>query len=76
MQADNPFERKLKLVSHMPEGFRDALTFVTDTLDFAHAAAQAVFEDRATPEHALKICELMLAERSRNLDRARLDDRE
>lgn len=70
MQADNPFDRKLNLVKQMPEGMRAALTEVTDTLDFAWAAAQAVFEEAATPEHALKICEMMLMERSRNLERA------
>ena len=70
MQADNPFERKLNLNPYLPEGFREALIQVNDTLDFALASAQAVFEEKATPEHALKICEMMLTERSRILDRA------
>lgn len=73
MQATNPFDRKLDLSPRLPEGVREALITVNDTLDFALASAQAVFETQATPEHALKICEMMLAERSRILDRERLD---
>lgn len=70
MKIDNPLDRKLDLNPHLPEGVREALTTVNDTLDFAWASAQAVFEEKATPEHALKICAMMLAERSRILDRA------
>lgn len=73
MQADNPFDKKLDLVKRMPEGMRDALVYVTETLDFAWAAAQAVFENQATPEQALKICEMVMEERSRNLRRADRD---
>ncbi len=73
MQADNPFDRKLGLAKGMPAGMRDALVDVTDTLDFAWTAAQAVFETQATPEQALKICEMVMEERSRNLRRAERD---
>lgn len=34
---------------------RDRLIFVTDMLDSAWMAAQAVFESKAKPEHALQI---------------------
>lgn len=70
MQANNPFDAKLALNKRLPEGMRDAFIDVNDTLDFAWASAQAVFEEKATPEHAVAICEIMMAERSRNLDRA------
>jgi len=71
MQADNPFDKKLDLNPNMPPDYRAALTEVTDTLDFSWAAAQAVFEGQATPEHALKICELVMQERTRIQDRDR-----
>lgn len=73
MQANNPFDTKLASHHRLPEGMRVALTDVTDTLDFAWAAAQAVFEGRATPEHAPKVCELMLLERDRNWREDRRD---
>ncbi|CDI02483.1 hypothetical protein BN873_310002 [Candidatus Competibacter denitrificans Run_A_D11] len=73
MQAKNPFDTKLALQKRLPEGMRAALVDVTDTLDFAWAAVQSVFEGQATPEHALKICELMLLERDRNLREDRRD---
>ena len=69
MQADNPFDRKLELYKRIPEGMRDALIDVTDTLDICLAAAQTVFEDQATPEHALKICAMVMEERARNVRR-------
>ncbi|MDJ0737919.1 MAG: hypothetical protein QNJ47_28310 [Nostocaceae cyanobacterium] len=34
---------------------RDAAIFVTDTLDICWVSAQAVFEDKATPEIAISI---------------------
>lgn len=67
MQVNTPFNNKLALLKQSPVGMRAALVDVTDTLDFAWAAVQSVFESQATPEHALKICEMMLAERDRNL---------
>ena len=67
MQAKNPFDTKLELHKRLPVGVRAALVNVTDTLDFAWASAQAIFEGQATPEHALKICEMMLEERDRIL---------
>ena len=73
MQADNPFDKKLELVKRMPEGYRAALTEVVDTLEFSWLGVQAVFEDRATPEHALKLCELVMAERARLVDREERD---
>ncbi|PPD19279.1 MAG: hypothetical protein CTY18_11930 [Methylomonas sp.] len=69
MKADNPFDRKLNAhQGRIPISHVDGLTSVTDTLDFAWAAAQTVFEEAATPEHALKICELMLLCIHRNQD--------
>jgi hypothetical protein len=55
MNNDNPFDKKLKATTHMPPGFRDAIIDITDTLDFCWAAAQAVFETAARPEHALAL---------------------
>lgn len=69
MQADNPFDRKLELNRHLPEGVREALINVNDTLEYAWLSAQTVFEEKATPEHAIAIGQMMLAERERVLDR-------
>lgn len=55
MKTNNPFDRKLELSKKMPSHFRDAAIELTDTLDVCWAAAQAVFEDKATPEHALAL---------------------
>ena len=63
METDNPFDKKMELWGNsLPDSMKDAAVYVTDTLDLAWASAQAVFEDQAKPEHALKILELMLSE--------------
>ena len=56
MRIDNPFDKKLGTYKDsITEEVRDAAIFVTDTLDLCWASAQAVYEDRATPELALDI---------------------
>ena len=75
MRIDNPFDKKLEAQARtMPDSVRDASIHVTDTLDIAWAAVQAVFERRATPEHALTLLPLLLtridAERQRLQDEA------
>jgi hypothetical protein len=56
MKTDNPFDKKLEIwVTRTPAGVHDAAVFVTETLELCWAAAQAVFEDKATPEAALAI---------------------
>lgn len=69
MKEDNPFDKKLKAnrIDLSPSQI-DGMTEVTDTLDFAWVAARTVFEEAATPEHALRICDLMLAGIHRNQD--------
>jgi len=59
MQEKNPFDRALE-VRRIQEPMRGAATYITDTLDLAWDAARAVFEERATPEHAIAICEMFL----------------
>ncbi len=61
MKLDNPFDRRLEAQKRMPSSVRDAAIDVTDTLDVAWAAAQAVFEAKAKPEHALALLSIMLA---------------
>ena len=61
MKVDNPFDKKLEAQgNHIPNSVRSAAVYITDTLDIAWAAAQAVFEDKAEPDHALKILQLIL----------------
>lgn len=56
MKTDNSFDRKLEARgSRIPDDVRDAAVFVTDTMELCWAAAQAVFEEKATPEAALAI---------------------
>lgn len=61
MKADNPFDKKLEFSKKMPSHFRDAAIELTDTLDVCWAAAQAVFEDKATPEHAIALLPMFMA---------------
>lgn len=60
MKIDNPFDRKLEVQKRMPDEIRTAAVTLTDTLDLCWAAAQAVFEKRATPEHALALLPLFM----------------
>lgn len=55
MKAENPFDKHMAINKGMPREVREAAVFVTDTLDVAWLAAQAVFEERASPEVALAI---------------------
>jgi hypothetical protein len=62
MKADNPFDKKLDIWGdRISEDVRTAATFVTDTLELCWASAQAVFEDKATPETALAIFDRVCA---------------
>jgi hypothetical protein len=60
MKVGNPFEKSLEEWKHrIPANVRDVAIYVTDTMDLCWAAAQAVFEDKATPEIALAIYDRM-----------------
>ena len=60
MKEDNPFDRKIELQKGRPEFDRQAAIELTDTLDLCWAAAQAVFEKKATPEHALALLPMFI----------------
>ena len=50
------FDKKLEVYSqYLPPDTRDALVFVVDTLSLCDAAAESLWEGKATPEHALEI---------------------
>jgi|CXWL01.1.fsa_nt_gi hypothetical protein len=56
MKANNPFDQKLDTWGHrVPEDVREASTFVTDTMTLCWAAAQTVFEGKASPDVAIAI---------------------
>lgn len=59
MEYENAFDRALA-ARKTREPFLGAAVDVTDTLDLAWLAAQAVFGERATPEHAIQVAGLML----------------
>lgn len=56
----NPFDTKIEVQKRMPHSVRDAAIELTDTLDLCWTAAQAVFEKKATPEHALALLPLFM----------------
>jgi len=56
MKVDNQFDKKLKAQKEtIPADVRDALIFVTDTLDICAASANTVFDTKSTPDLALEI---------------------
>jgi hypothetical protein len=57
MQNDSSFERS---IGRIPEPFKGAAIDVTDTLELAWKAVQAVFGGSATPEQAINVTALML----------------
>jgi hypothetical protein len=62
MKIDNPFDRKLKdWGNDIPQDVRDAAVYVTDTIELSWSAAQAIFEEKATPELALAIYDRITA---------------
>lgn len=61
MKLKNPFDLKIQVETNMPEHIRDAAIELTDTLDLCWAAAHAVFEKRATPEHAIALLPMFMA---------------
>lgn len=69
MQEKNPFDTAIRVQTQMPAHLRNAAIHTTDTLDLAWKAAQAVFEGKAKPEHALTLLPVFLeqaeAERQR-----------
>jgi hypothetical protein len=61
MKTDNPFDAKLEAQRKMPASTRDAAIDLADTLDLCWAAARAVFEKEARPEHALTLLPMLMA---------------
>lgn len=59
MKINNAFDTRIQ-AKQMPEHFRDAAIELTDTLDVCWAAAQAVFEGKAKPEHAIALLPLFM----------------
>ena len=60
MKAKNPFDTKIEVQRNMPPFIKAAAIELTDTLDLCWAAAQAVFEVKATPEHALALLRMFM----------------
>ena len=60
MHKNNLFDTRIQ-ARLMPDHFKDATIELTDTLDVCWAAAQAVFEAKAKPEHALALLPLFMA---------------
>ena len=59
MKLENLFDTRIQ-AKNMPGHFRDAAIELTDTLDVCWAAAQAVFEGKAQPEHAIALLPLFM----------------
>jgi hypothetical protein len=60
MKSKNPFDTKIEVQRNMPPFIRAAAIELTDTLDLCWAAAQAVFEVGAKPEHALALLPMFM----------------
>lgn len=60
MKTVNPFDTKIELQKRMPKSIKHAAIELTDTLDLCWAAAQAVFEEKATPEHAIALLPMFM----------------
>jgi hypothetical protein len=66
MKTNNPFDKKLKITNDIPDEIRGALTQTAGTLELSWDMAQAIFEERATPEIAIAIYDLVLETKARN----------
>lgn len=60
MKMKNPFDTKLEAQKRIPTSIRDSAIELTDTLDLCWAAARAVFEKDAVPEHALALLPMVI----------------
>jgi hypothetical protein len=75
MKTDNPFDKKLEIWGdRVPADVSEAAVFVTDTLDLCWASAQAVFEDKATPEIAFSIYDRIMQKMDIYFDESDLDE--
>jgi len=61
MKSENPFDTAITVRKGIPESMRAAAIELTDTLDLCWAAARSVFEDAATPEHAIALLPQFMA---------------
>jgi len=61
MKAANPFDTMITVQKNMPSAMRDGAIELTDTLDLCWAAARAVFDTKAVPEHALALLPMFMA---------------
>lgn len=59
MKIENAFDTHLKVNESIPSEIRDAAIDVNDTLNIAWLSAQSIFEDKASPEIAIEIYNLM-----------------
>ena len=59
MKADNPFDSGIRL-RKVPPNIHQPASHVVLNLELAWDAARAIFEDKATPEHAIAICKIFM----------------
>ncbi len=76
MNINNPFDKKIEIMGRTASlnsvanqsNIVDAAIFVTDTIDLSQASAEALFEERATPDLALAIFDRVVARMASNKD--------
>lgn len=64
MKPDNPFDEKIDLwhsKGKLLPGWYQAFSHVVDMLEVSEAAARALFEENAKPEHAIAIYDRVVA---------------
>ena len=73
MDSKNSFDSKMELNrKNIPKDMFNALIYVVDTLDLCIAAAETLFGEAATPDHALAIYDrAMQAEKLPRTSRSR-----
>lgn len=61
MQDKNPIAVKLAAHKDLPVFLKDSAVELTETLDLCWTAARAVFDESATPDHAIALLPIFMA---------------
>lgn len=61
MNKENEFDKRMELLrGRIPTEIRDALIETTDTLDLCLTAVQTVFGEKASPDYAIALCNIVV----------------
>jgi hypothetical protein len=75
MKKDNPFDKALAARDgHIPDSLASAAVETTDTLVLCWDAVQAVFGDKAQPEHAIMLLPIFIEQAAEKRQQLRAGD--